>query len=87
MASIYERLAARTLPLVVLAHPSVVTNNPGKGASFYYLAARQDLKSPGWQELVPIGCLAFLGQFLHPPHQHFLGGGFARTFDQFHTPS
>jgi hypothetical protein len=39
IAAIYERFAARTQPLVVLAHPSVVTNNPGKGASFYYPAA------------------------------------------------
>jgi hypothetical protein len=31
--------------------------------------------------------LAFLSQLLRPTHQHFLGGGFVRTFDQFHTPS
>jgi len=53
----------------------------------HHPAAWEDLKSLRWQKLLPIDYLAFLGQFLRPTHQHFFGGGFARTFDQFHTPS
>src|SRR5215208_320533 len=76
-----SHIASRSL----FAHPAVVANR-GKGA-FHYSPTCQELKSPWWQELVPIGYLAFLGQFLSPAHQHFFGGGFARTFDQFHWPS
>lgn len=60
--------------------------DPGKRA-FHYPTARQDLKPPRWQKLLPIYRFAFLGPFLRPTHQHLLGSGFARTFDQFHTPS
>src|SRR3712207_1309538 len=83
--SIYKRLAARTPPLVIFAHPAVVAN-PGKGA-FHYPPTWQDPKSSRGHKLLPIDCLAFLGQFLRPVHQHCFGGRFARTFDQFHTPS
>src|SRR5215207_2254203 len=83
--SVHERLAGCTQLLVVLAHPSIVAN-PGKGA-FHHPAAWEELKGSRWQKLLPIDHLAFLGQFLRPTHQHFFGGGFVRTFDQFHTPS
>src|SRR5215204_2600547 len=83
--SVHERLAGFTQLLVVFAHPPVVAD-PGKGA-FHHPAAWEDLKCPRWQKLLPINYLAFLGQLLRPPHQHIFGGGFTRTFDQFHTPS
>src|ERR671910_2197593 len=75
--SVHQRLAARTEPLVILAHPPVLLDPSDR--PLHHPPAREYQEAFGRQQLLPIHSHALFGPFPRPPHQHFFGSGLLRT--------
>src|SRR5215212_519431 len=83
--SLHERLATRTQPLVIFAHPPVLVDPCDR--PLHYPPTRQHHKAFGGHEFLPIYGHALLGPFLRPRHQHCFWGWLFRTLHEIHAPS
>src|SRR5215212_2857182 len=82
--SVHQRLAARTRPLVVFAHPPVLVE-PRK-CPLYYPSTRQHLKAFRGHKILPIDLHALFGPLLGPRPHDLFGSRLARTLQEIHTP-
>src|SRR5918993_653909 len=83
--SVHHRFAARTKPLVVLAHPPLLVDP--RQRTLHHPPTRQHQEAFGGHELAPIHRHALLSPFLRPTHQHLFGGWLSGALDEVHTPS
>src|SRR5829696_6995176 len=83
--SIYERLPARTQPLVIFAHPPLLVD-PCQ-CPLHHPPPRQHHEALGGHELLPIYAYALLSPLPRPPHQHLFRGGLLRTLHELHAPA
>src|SRR5215210_9301520 len=82
--SVHHRFAARTKPLVVLAHPPLLVDPRQRTL---HPPTRQHQEAFGGHELAPIHRHALLSPFLRPTHQHLFGGWLSGALDEVHAPS
>src|SRR5215210_2063356 len=83
--SVHHRFAARTKPLVVLAHPPLLVDP--RQRTLHHPPTRQHQEAFGGHELAPIHRHALLSPFLRPTHQHLFGGWLSGALDEVHAPS
>jgi hypothetical protein len=79
--SVHQRFAARTKPLVVLAHPPLLIDP--RQRTLHHPPTRQHQEAFGGHELAPIHRHALLSL----THQHPFRGWLSGALDEVHTPS
>jgi hypothetical protein len=83
--SIYQRLAARTQPLVVLTHPPLLVDP--RQRTLHHPPPRQHHEAFGGHKFLPLYGHALFGPFTGPRHHYLFWGGLFRALHQIHAPS